>query len=213
MAERIPERDNDFRVWATDFHNACSGNLTVLGITSPQLTAMYDKLLDYDTQLAAVTVKKNDAKGQVGTKDVAKRTLRSDVSELIKIIRTRDVPVLLLDQLGIGPIDPHSPVHPQPPGILTVRPDAMGTNWLKWERGANKRGTQYVVQVMNDDTEGFVYVTTATRLSFKHTGQQPGFQQTYRVVPLRNGQIGLPSNQFTVYGPEQSGQVVQLKAA
>lgn len=102
-----------------------------------------------------------------------------------------------------------------PQGIrrLTVRPSSSGTNWLQWDAGENKRGTQYVVEVMNANTIGFVYVTTTSKQSFKHLDQQPGFQQTYRVYALRNGQKGIPSFPFTVYGPSSKQAQLDLKIA
>lgn len=213
MANPIPDRDLDFRVFVTDFHNVASGNLTVLGITSAELTSLYDDLQAYDTSLAEVSAKRLEAKAKVDLKNVDKETLRENLAGLIRTIRSRDVPSALLTNLGIGPVDPNHPVQPEQPGMLTVTPYTNGTNWVRWQRGTNKRATQYVVQVKNAETDGFVYLANTSKLSYKHLGQQPGFQQTYRVYAIRNGQQGVPSNVFTVYEPDAIGEVVQLKVA
>lgn len=214
MANAIPDRDDAFRTFVTNFHGACGGNLTVLGITSTQLTALYDNLVEFDTKLADVSVKHNVAAAATSEKNVAKRTLREDVAELIRVVRSRDVPVGLLDQLGIGVIDPAHPVQPEQPIELSVTPYGTGVNALKWHRGTNRRGTTYVVEVSNADISGWQMIATVSRLSYRHAGQEPGFQQTYRVRAVRRGVPGLPSYTATVYGPEPiAAQTVTLKAA
>lgn len=214
MANPLPQKDQTLREFANIFHGACAGNLTVLGITSAQLTALNDKFLAFDTTLTDQAAQKVAMKAATVAKDVAKEDLTADLRELIRIIRGRAVPAVLLEELGIGSIDPHQPVQPEQPGTPTVTPFADGVNWVRWQRGTNKKGTQFVVQVNNSETGGWTYVVTTTKTSYRHMNQEPGFQQSYRVYAIRKGVPGQPSMPATVYGPEyQAAVAAQLKVA
>lgn len=109
MANEVPRGDQDLRVFAIEFHGACAGNLTVLGLTSPQLTDLNDKLLDYDAKLTENIQKRLASKGATAAKDTAKRVLSDALRPLIRIILGHSVPNELLELLGIGPTTPTSP--------------------------------------------------------------------------------------------------------
>lgn len=215
IATRLPTTDQGLRAWVNQFHSACAGNLTVLGITSPQVTALNDAFLEFDTTLTDLVAKKAATKATVGAKDTARAEMLAKLRPLIHIIRGHDVPVAILDDLGIGPIDPPAPVPPEEPIDLMVRTYTNGTNWLTWKRGSNRRGATYVVEVNNADTSGWQIVASVTSTSFRHKLQVPGFEQWYRVTAMRKGEPGIPSPMAIAYGtpPESSAQVVELKAA
>lgn len=186
----------------------------MLGLTSAQVTALNADFLEFDTTLTDHVAQRANAKAATAAKDTAKEALLAKIGSLVRIIRGHSVPPALLDELGIGPIDPHSPAHPSQPLLMTVTPYATGTNLLRWERGANKKGTMFVVEVLNATTDGWQYLIATSKLSFRHLNQELGFMQSYRVVALRNGAAGTPSFPVTVYGPEQgSAEAVELRAA
>lgn len=213
MACELPRSDHALKAFVTSFHNACSGNLTVLGLSSAQVTALYDDLVEFDTALSEHETKTLVARGATATKEAKRATMVASLRPLIRIIRGHDVPEGLLEELGIGPIDPSHPAQPEQPMHLLVTPYAIGTNWLRWQRGTNKKATTYQVEVQNADTDGWQIIATVNRLNYKHMDQEPGFQQTYRVRAVRKGIPGVASFPATVYGPEQTTEVVQLKAA
>lgn len=214
MATQLPNNDQALRGFLVNFHDQCAGHLTTLGISSGQITALNAKILDLDTALTAVTAGRATFKGLVSAKDDAKQAALAEVRPLIRIIRGHDVPSQLLDELGIGTIDPHTPVQPAQPMLLTATPQADGVNWLRWKRGSNKPATTYMVEVQNANTEGWQLIAVVNRLNYRHENQEPGFQQTYRVRAVRRGIPGIASFQATVYGPEQQNAAeVQLKVA
>ena len=212
MAYPLPRNDDALKAMVIQFINASNGNLTILGLTSAQVLDLTAAVTEFDIKLVDKYVRAVDAKAATAAKDDAKDAMLNVLRPLIRIVRGHDVPTALLDQLGIGGITPPAPVQPDQPLLVTVTPFANGTNWLRWEAGGNKKGTQYVIEVMNATTEGWEYLATSSRISYRHLGQQPGTTQSYRVFALRKGVLSVPSFPVTVYGPAGAGEVLHLAA-
>lgn len=212
MAKQPPRTDDGLSAMAAQFVSAAAANLGTVGLTAAHMADLTAALADFDAKLADNYAQQLRALATTAAKNESRRALLEAMRPMIRIVRGHPVPNALLDQLGIGAIDTWTPAHSDQPLHLVATPHANGVNVLRWEPGANKAGTLYVVEVANAHTHGWQYLATSSKLSYKHAEQRPGFLQSYRVTALRRGRLSVPSFPATVYGPLTSGEQAQLAA-
>jgi hypothetical protein len=159
-----------------------------LGLEEGDITAMTTQQTSLNTADADRTAAFNAAKGATQTRD-------TEVSDTIALIagwanqwQADDSisPALIAD---LGLIVHDTQPTPRPvfvPANITVTPSATGTNWVRWQRNGNAQGIKFDLQVAYDGTDNWTAVTTVTAASYKHQGQTPGRETTYR-VRARNG--------------------------
>jgi hypothetical protein len=75
---------------------------------------------------------------------------------------------------------------------LVAFASAQGEVQLKWKRGTNKQGTQFVVERRASATADWEFEGVTTKASYA-TEWAPGDYVAYRVISVRSGKTSAPS--------------------
>ncbi|MEX2244626.1 MAG: fibronectin type III domain-containing protein [Fimbriimonadaceae bacterium] len=191
--------------WFTNFVSVADANQVPLSISAPEVATLQAKLASLNAAAAARDTAVNAAKG-------ATQTLNDEIAETTALIaqwanqwQAGDVSEALIADLGLKVHD--TTPSPRPvfvPANITVSPSATGTNWVRWQRNGNVQGIKFDVEVAYDGTNNWILVTTETGASFKHQGQTPGRETTYRVRARNGNNVSdwLTATAFYTGGPE-----------
>ena len=174
--------------WFTNFVTVAAANDVALGLTLGDVTALQTQQTALNTSDADRTTAFNAAKAATQARDTQIAATLELIAGWANTWQADGTiaPALIAD---LGLIVHDTSPTPKPvfvPGALTVEPSATGTNWVRWSRNGNQYGIKFDVQVAYDGTDNWTAVTTVTAASFKHQGQTPGRETTYR-VRARNG--------------------------
>jgi len=174
--------------WFNNFVTVATANQGALGLGLPEIAALEAQQTALNTSDADRTAAFNAAKAATQARDTqvaATLELIADWANQWQADGT--IAPELIAELGLVVHD--TVPTPRPvfvPTDITVAPSATGTNWVRWHRNGNAQGIKFDLQVAYDGTDNWVSVTTVTAASYKHQGQTPGRETTYR-VRARNG--------------------------
>ena len=185
-----------------NFIAVANTNKTVLGITDGDLDLLTDQKEAVDTRIVGQKSAQDAAKAATASLGSAVKTAKTNLSTRNRLISANPaISNALKAQLGLTVPD-NTPTDntPVPPIELTVTGSAAGINTLRWKRGANKPGVQYVVEAKTDGAAAWVLVDAVTATRFDHLNQTPGLPVVYRVRARRRGVLSAPSNETTIYG-------------
>lgn len=208
----IPTQDSIYGPWITTFASVATANITALGMTSGQALALTGLATSFGNALEDSTEKKAAAQGAVATKDLIRSVSEESFRAAAKLINANmNVSTALKAELGIS-VTPSVTAPVAPPTELVAIGYDTGFNKLTWKRNGNPDRTTFLIEsrLGGSATWSFVAVTNKTR--FMHSGQIPGLEITYRVTAQRDDLQSMPSNQSTLYGPEES-EILTLKQA
>jgi hypothetical protein len=180
----------------------------------PKLGAMV--IASFDTEIPVDFIilsdflpdKDRDLQTWLVNKDVIRSGGEANARALAKRIQIHPgVPDSLKLQLGINAgSGARTNTPPVTPETLVAKPNANGTNALKWQKMGNKQNTSFVVFAKpitslagaQTDTD-WEMVGTTTKAAFAHKGVTPGESMAYKVLATRAGNSSDPSEPATVY--------------
>ena len=190
---------NDFGGEVQKFIDAAKTNPAAYGTSIARLTELQnllDPVVTAAGELSALVT-------AVDAKRIELATLRSPLDADFRGERGDAYAHASDDELVMAGLDPHKkPVKtaPTPPQNLMATGGADGVNSLKWEAGANPRGTDYVIYArINEQPRRMIDVVGTLR--YEHLGQTPGVTVIYDVEARRRNLTSQPSNQAIVFGP------------
>ena len=177
-------------------------NLATLGMTAAEITTLGTQKSDIDSRIVLRKSAVEAAKTATVNLNTAARTAQVNLSSRNRQITANpNVPASLKKLLGLTVPDTNpSDNAPIPPIELTVSGTPAGTNTLRWKRGTNKPGMQYVIEAKVDGATTWRLIDAVTATRFDHTGQTPGVPVVYRVRARRRGIVSEPSTETTIYG-------------
>ncbi len=174
--------------WYTNFVTVASANQGALGLGLPDVAALTAQQTALNTSNANRDAAFNAARAATQDRD-------AEIAATLDLIAgwantwqaDGSIAPALIAELGLIVHDTQPTPRPVfVPANITVAPSATGTNWVRWQRNGNVQGIKFDLQVAYDGTDNWTAVTTVTAASFKHQGQTPGRETTYR-VRARNG--------------------------
>lgn len=214
-APYLPLKDQILLMWVEHFISVANANLADTGLTAAQMTELGDLLTDFSVAVGAHQAAYTVARIKTTERDDAKAALVERTRQLGQLVRNNpSTPVVLKQELWLrAPDTPAAPVIPQQPLDFSATGSGKSYNLLKWGRGANPRGMDYVIEVKPyGSSEPWQYVGFTSKTRFKHTGQIPGVQLTYRCYAQRETLKSEPSDTANVYVNEEGGQTLELAA-
>lgn len=187
--------------YCRQLNSVVEANSAVFQVTAEELTKMNTKTSDYETKNEGVIAAKGTYANAVEAKDMSREDLLDYYMKLIgRFQNTEGIPDNLKREAGLTVKDMQpTPLHPYEPKNLTAKAKSNGDVDLDWERGENKQGMQFVVELRKKDAVDFTMVDIVTATKYVHKGQTPGENQTYRIRARKGDSYSDPSNEATVY--------------
>lgn len=208
----IPAQDSLYGPWITTFASVATANITALNMTSGQALALTGLATAFTDALEDSTAKKAASQGAVATKDLIRSVSEESFRASAKLINANlGVSAELKAELGIS-VTPSVVTPVAPPTELVALGYDTGFNKLTWKRNGNMAGTTFLIEYRLGGSATWNFVAVTGKTKYMHPGQTPGIEITYRVTAQRDDLQSMPSNQSTLYGPEES-EVLTLKQA
>lgn len=201
-------------LWLEHFISVANANLAQTGLTAGQVTALNDLYTDLSTALGVQIAAKASAEASTTAKNAAMRAVIAEARTLAQIVQKHPgASEALKNELGLtAPPAPHVPVEPQLPIGLTARLDEVGRVTLTWDRNGNKQGTTFVLETSEGMEDSYTMLAAVTRAKYVDQGRTPGVLRWYRVKAVRAGRESAFSTAVAIYGPGNSGAVLQIAA-
>ena len=190
-----------FRAWYANWATVAVANDVALGLGLPETGAITTAQTNYANSVSAMTAAHDAAKAATNTKNEAYAAAFALVQQWANQWQADPaVSQELILELGLNIRD----TTPSPRPIFAVTDvvasgNAVGTVRMKWNRGANLPGCNFIVQSrpVGGTEWSFVTVTTKTRLAI---GALPITATEMRVITERRGILSEPSESTVVYG-------------
>ena len=202
MAEISQLSPEDLSKLLGTFIPVANANLPALGMTAADITLLQSQKTDVDARTVAQKAAQDAAKAATINLANAVKSAKANLSTRNRLITANPaIANTLKVQLGLTvPDNTPSDNTPVAPIDLTVTGTPAGVNTLRWKRGTNKPGVQYVVEAKTDGAATWVLVDAVTATRFDHVNQTPGLPVVYRVRARRRGVVSAASNETTIYG-------------
>jgi hypothetical protein len=196
-----PANDAEFALWLANFSNKTNINKAILGISGDQLTALASGLQDFNTDLALKQQKQEESVAQTSKVRDSRKSLNKLVGQLNALFKTNDaVASSLIEELGLNSSENSlNALAVNTPSDLVVNGTSDGINHLKWNRGNNRQGTLFIVEVKTGEATNYVMVDAVTNSAYEHKNQTPGVKATYRIKGKRGEIESGYSNNAVVY--------------
>jgi hypothetical protein len=189
-----------------------NSNKTTLGMTTQQVTDLTTLCNTYIANYNAAITAKAAAKAAVSLKNTARKSATGSMFSYVKVWRANTaVPDSLLTQLFCAPHN-STPTSTPPVTVteLVALASAQGEVQLKWKRGTNKQGTQFVVERRASASADWEFDGVTTKASYA-TEWAPGDYVAYRVISVRSGKTSAPSAPVSLWDNDSSA-TLQLAA-
>lgn len=204
--------DTSLNSWAEHLTNIVGGNISGYKTTLAKNTAASDKQALFATAIADWEAAKYALASAVDAKEFARNELLDAVAVVANDIYVGGVSDSMVSAAGLEPRDHvRTPATPQQPTALLATPDADGSVLLKWNRGTNAYGMNFVVEATTDG-ENWTIVTTTMKSRITLFGYEPGDVAYFRVRAIKNGATSEPSNTEAIYLPVPSGSNMKVAA-
>lgn len=198
----IPEQDLAAIAWAKRFVNSAEQKMAEAGFSQEQIDNLRDLVEAFAnakkhqqncaTKLTIATTAKNQAQ----------KSLYSVLRAMAQQARHQPgAPATLAQALDLAPADPkRHKQRPQRPTAIYANTTGYGYVKVHWDKGANARGTVYVLQarVLPDGEWKHIAAVTAPR--FVDKTQRPGVRVAYRVYAQRGDKVSTPCGGATAWG-------------
>ncbi len=201
MADFIPDRDNDFQTWLTNFLQVAEDKREGLGLTEKDISDLIARSTAFSRAVNGAEATRSAFDSATTTKKNARASAEELARSLARKVQnhegTSDSHRAAL-RITVRDSSPSSN-SPLPPTRLVVTGDASGRHQLKWDRVGNGPGTQFVVEARVGSSTSWILVDVVTAARLDHTGQKPGVAIVYRVRARRRGITSEPSNEAALY--------------
>ena len=177
-----------------------TGATNPYGVPAEQKTALTTTTLALNAMNAVVENAKAAYHSAVRNREASRAACASAAATVARTVYANPaVTPGMVAALGLSPRSrSRARILPFPPVEVTVTPVAAGDLLVKWNRGANARGVNFVVEAQTGTGEwAFVGDTTATRLTL--SGYAPGSTLSLRVSASKNGTVSTPSAAVAPY--------------
>jgi hypothetical protein len=197
----FPSSFPEAMVFLENFATVAQTNKEELGITDEQLTAIKAIKNKYQNDLNA----KQAADDIQTAKNTAMRETHKDANSLVSFYNTtlkatKTISRSSLQQLGLNITTESSfATSSVMPTNVVAEGFSNGINKIKWKKGSNISGTQYIVEAKSGEATVFSYAGVTTKSTFEHKEQRPGVRTFYRVKAQRNDESSPYSNEAVVY--------------
>lgn len=192
MSTFYPSNDRELARWLGNFIAVAGANLSVLGMTASDLSALQTLKADLDNGMIAAEDAKRAAREAFSAKERIRDDARRAIGARGKMIGANPhIPDDLKMRLGLTVSEKsRTAVVPITPTDLVVTPLAGGgVNRLTWSRSGNRPATQFVIEMRGDAaSDAWTFVDFTARLSYEHANRTPGQRVCYRVKAKRGDQ-------------------------
>ena len=210
----LPKGKTQLQAWLANFNNVASAQMTSLGLTAADVTALTGTTGNFNYSVAGVKTAKAALKSATQAETAAVKTVSNTVRGVVRRIQANPaVTPAQKASLGVNPrsaVKNHTP--PVTPTGLTAEGFSTGVNSLKWNRAGNKANTIFAVEAQIGASADWVEVGSVSATKFDHVGQTPGVKTAYRVLATRAGMKSVASPSVTLYGAP-TGVVLTLSKA
>ena len=215
QSDYLPKGKTQLQAWLTNFNTVANTNMTALGLTASDMTALNGAASGLSTSINVVKTAKASLKAATQGELGATKNVNSTVRGVVRRIQSNAaVSPALKASLGVNPrTAPKNHTPPVTPTGLMAEAYSNGVNSLRWNRAGNKPNTIFVIQAQSSASAEWVEVGSASATKFDHVGQTPGVKVAYRVLAKRAGMASVASPAVTVYGAATTVVLTLSKAA
>ncbi len=203
MADYIPNADRQFKDWLNNFIDVANVNLTLLGLSTTEMTSLVSEKDNLDKGISASETATAAAKAATEKKKIARKKVEATTRAFVKRIQAKpDVLANVKKQLQITVPGntPAPPPVPYAPIDLIANIIGSGTNELTWKRNGNRNSILFVVEALVEGETEYKSVFTSLKTNFVHSGNKPGAKITYRIRAQHGTTLSLPSNEAVING-------------
>ena len=195
-SDYLPSKEGDLVPWTENFVTVANANLTTIGLTAPDITALRTKQTDFSVGLNNAIAKQSESKSATDNKNIKKSSLTDNIRMLARQIQAKPgVPDNIKMQLGIkNPNNIPAPPVPNIPMDLTLETIAGGIIRLKWGRNGNTQGTIFNIEASSKPDADFVMMDSTTKTTLDTAFRFNTGTTYYRIKAKRNDQSSDPSN-------------------
>lgn len=191
----IPNNDLEFQDWTGNFITIANLNLSILGLTSADMTPITSDKALLDTSITDNEAKQAAAKAATKKKDLIRNATEAKARALVKRIQakadvTADIKRLL--QITVPGESPSVP--PQIPLDLVARVISENTYELVWKRNGNSQTVIFIIEASFGNTNTFTQIGAQNKASFVYTALVPGQKIVFRVKADKAGIFSPYSN-------------------
>ena len=203
MAKRYKKLKNpEFTIFIESFLGHIEPNKSVLGFDSAKVA----ELENDNAELKAALLSIKNLQDMLDSKIQSVKTIRAKMDNSVEkfeknAANNETVSKSLMELLGFDIKTQHFGI----PGIsvpieLFVNGTSDGINHLKFNRNANRQGTNFIIEAKIADSTSWVIIDVITNTKYDHKNQTPGVRVQYRVRAKRGELESTASNIATVYG-------------
>ena len=200
MSTNSVRKDNEVQTFGKNFCTVAETNKTDLGLTDQDVTQLADLLTEYNSAVELANKLKIEAAAATKAKDEAKQKfLDKTKKSRNKVNGTDGVPDALKAKLGITiPNSSRNALLPSIPADIVANLKTDGSVEIYWLRNGNTPATQYILEMLPDQSTTWTVVDVISRTSFLHKEPPPVAEIKYRVSARRRQDVSPPSNMATV---------------
>lgn len=209
---QVPFSDSKYVTWLSRFAEVADENAAELNLTPGQTAAITEMANEFELAFRSNLAAKQYAMGQSATKREVRITSEKLVRSTAKLIAINDtISENLKAELGLS-VTTRPSVPVEPVACVTAMAYANGTNKIRWNRGGNTQGTNFIVEARFEHAGKWTFVGVTTKCKFEHKDQIPGQRINYRVISQRAGKQSMPSNITSVYDDYSKSAPLKLAA-
>lgn len=192
---------SELLVFLTNFNTIADANKTELGLVSTQITELQDVKSELETKLIDRQAKQEAA---IASTSALNQTVKNANAILgshnMTFKSNKAVSDALLESLGLDADDEISTaVSAIAPSDLVVEGRSNGSNYIKFNRNANKPAVKFVLESKIGEETEYKFVKVLSKTRFEHKNQTPGVRAFYRVKAVHGDSESTYSNEAVVY--------------
>lgn len=181
-SDYIPGSDLAFQDWTGNFISVANMNLTILGLTTSDITLITNDKTLLDVTITDNEAKKAAAKAATKKKELSRKATEARARALVKRIQAKvDVTDDLKRQLQITVPGDAPSLPPQIPLDLVANIKAEGTYELTWKRNNNSQSVIFIIEASFGNTNTFTQIGAIMKTSYVYTSLIPGQKITFRI--------------------------------
>lgn len=197
-----PANDAEFALWLANFISKSDINKDSLEVSEDEIHSLTSELQGFNADLALKQQKQEESVAQTAKVANSRKSLNEKISNLnAKFKANKAITSDIIESLGLNSKDNNlSSANVTTPSDLVVTGTSDGINHLKWNRGNNRQGTNFIIEAKLGNAETWSIVDVVTNSKFEHINQTPGMKAQYRVKAKRGEITSGYSNVAVVYG-------------
>jgi hypothetical protein len=197
--------DHDLATALGTLAEVCAESQAELGLTPADIAEIQGAVAEFRADLQKAFAARAAARAAVEAKNSSRELAREVSSKWSRLFRANpDIPDSLLAKMNLAPhVVPGTRSAPETPFDLVARPDGNGNVLLKWNRGGNRQGTQFLIEARFARDESWQMLASTTRSTYK-ARFAPGRYVAFRLRAQRAGRTSYSSIPCELWGTEQA---------